>query len=254
MNEILSKLIITNVLSINTMFAHEKSNKFVKKNRACWGLFIKYEGEAIFKNHNGSYVADSNHLIILPKGASYEWISLQSGHYVLIDFDSDLEVNELFSLTINEIEPFKKNLNALERLQLVPKTFSNIESIYLVYSLLLNALKLHQENTNYTPSSKKSRLRPAMDYILDHFTTSIKNEKLATLCGISEVYFRKLFLEVYGISPMMYIQNLRIRRAKEMLKSDYNSITDIAFSLGYNNIYEFSKAFKKHTGVSPSKY
>ena len=53
---------------------------------------------------------------------------------------------------------------------------------------------------------------------------------------------------------MNYIQNLRIRRAKEMLQSDYSSITDIAFALGYNNIYEFSKAFKKHTGVSPTKY
>jgi AraC-like DNA-binding protein len=71
---------------------------------------------------------------------------------------------------------------------------------------------------------------------------------------MSTVYFRELFHKVYGVSPMNYIQNLRIRRAKEMLRSDYSSITDIAFALGYNNIYEFSKAFKKHTGVPPTKY
>ena len=254
MNEILSQLIIKNVLSFNTMFAHEKSNQFVKKDRACWGLFINYEGEVIFKNHSGTYVANSKHLLILPKGASYEWNCSRSGHYLLIDFDSDLAVNELFSLTINGIEPLENSLNALERVQLSSKNFSNIESIYLVYSLILNALKLDQEHNNYTPSAKKNRLRPAMDYLLSHFTSSIKNKELADLCGISEVYFRKLFLEVYGISPITYIQNLRISRAKEMLKSDYNSIADIAFSLGYNNIYEFSKAFKKHTGVSPSKY
>ena len=87
-----------------------------------------------------------------------------------------------------------------------------------------------------------------MNHIINNFTKPIKNEELAALCKISTVYFRKLFFEVYGVSPMQYIQNLRIHRAKEMLRSDYSSITDIAFTLGYNNIYEFSKAFKKYFG------
>jgi len=39
-----------------------------------------------------------------------------------------------------------------------------------------------------------------------------------------------------------------------MLKSDYGSISDIAVSLGYSNIYEFSRTFKKHTGLSPTEY
>jgi iron complex transport system substrate-binding protein len=40
----------------------------------------------------------------------------------------------------------------------------------------------------------------------------------------------------------------------EMLKSDYSSLSDIAQTLGYPNIYDFSRAFKKHTGIAPSKY
>jgi YesN/AraC family two-component response regulator len=57
-----------------------------------------------------------------------------------------------------------------------------------------------------------------------------------------------------GISPISYVYELRIKKAKEMLKSDYSSIADIAQSLGYLSIYDFSKAFKKYTGVSPLKY
>lgn len=68
------------------------------------------------------------------------------------------------------------------------------------------------------------------------------------------MYFRKLFTEVMGISPIAYINDIKIKKAKEMLKSDYGSITDIAHSLGYLDIYDFSRAFKKHTGIPPSKY
>jgi YesN/AraC family two-component response regulator len=39
-----------------------------------------------------------------------------------------------------------------------------------------------------------------------------------------------------------------------MLKSDYGNITNVAESLGYLNIYDFSRTFKKHTGISPTKY
>lgn len=47
---------------------------------------------------------------------------------------------------------------------------------------------------------------------------------------------------------------MRIKKAKEMLKSDYGSITGIAESLGYLNIYDFSRNFKNHVGISPSEY
>ncbi len=57
-----------------------------------------------------------------------------------------------------------------------------------------------------------------------------------------------------GISPINYIQQLRIKKAKEMLKSDYSKISLIAETVGYSNIYHFSKTFKQITGYSPTEY
>ena len=53
---------------------------------------------------------------------------------------------------------------------------------------------------------------------------------------------------------MVYAREMRINKAKEMLGSDYVSLTDIALALGYANLYDFSRDFKRHVGVAPSKY
>ena len=57
-----------------------------------------------------------------------------------------------------------------------------------------------------------------------------------------------------GTSPIVYTRRLRIEKAKEMLRSDYGTLSDVAQSLGYASLYDFSRDFKKHTGVTPSKY
>ncbi len=65
---------------------------------------------------------------------------------------------------------------------------------------------------------------------------------------------RKIFTDIFGISPINYIHKIRIEKAKELFKGDFGKISDVATSVGYNNIYHFSKMFKIHTGVSPSEY
>ena len=127
-----------------------------------------------------------------------------------------------------------------------------LESIRDAYSVLL---LLHESSTeHYYPNERRDRLAPALDYISRHFAEPIKNDTLAEICGMSNVYFRKMFTAVYGTSPIAYTRDLRIRKAKEMLRGDYSSISDIAFSLGYPSLYDFFRDFKKHTGVPPSKY
>jgi len=102
--------------------------------------------------------------------------------------------------------------------------------------------------------SSTEKIAPALEYIAKNYTKSITNETLASLTGMSCVYFRKLFTEIMGESPIAYAHALRIKKARQMLKSDHGTISDIAYSLGYSNIFDFSRDFKKHTGIPPSKY
>lgn len=252
--EVLSQLAIKKIHSVSTMYTPKLNNKIIRKNRPCWGAILKYEGETIYKDDLSEYISDSNHLVILPKGASYEWTCTKPGHYIIVDFECDLEHQNLFSLNIPDDGSILKIFKELERLHFSKKSFFEIAEIYSVYHIILKALDFHRNSIRYIPNAKKARIYPAVEYIRANFTKSIKNEDLSKLCGISTVYFRKLFFEVYGISPINYIHKLRIKKAKEMLRSDYSNITDIALMLGYNSIFEFSKDFKKHTGVPPTKY
>ena len=250
----LSQLIITKIHSVSTIYNMKSNMRTARKQRPNWGLIFKYEGETLYKQDGKEYHSNANCIVLLPKGASYEWTCTQSGHYVVVEFESDLECNEIFTFEHNDPENVLKTFKDLERVWLSKKPFHELESIHATYSIILKAAKKYTKLGNYAPNAKKNKLTPAVTYILNNFTKPIKNDELAEICQISTIYFRKLFLEVYGTSPIKYIHNLRIRRAKEILRSDYTSISDVAFSLGYNNIYEFSKDFKKHTGVPPTKF
>ena len=249
--EILSDLIITKVYSATTMYT-EKNAKTQRNNRPNWAIVIKYEGETMYVSEGKSYLSDINNLVILPKGCSYEWCCTHSGHFSIIEFESELVCNDIFSFSVNNSEKILKLFKELEYKRTLRNPMHEAESIRDTYSILLMLVQSVQKK--YLPTEKINKISPALEYIAKNYNKNIKNDVLANLCNLSTVYFRKLFAEIMGTSPISYVHELRIKKAKEMLKSDYSSITDIAESLGYLNIYDFSRTFKKYTGTSPSKY
>ena len=95
----------------------------------------------------------------------------------------------------------------------------------------------------------------SVDYLLKHYKKSnLSIKELADQSFMSEVYFRKLFKEEYGISPQKYIINLRMQNAVGLISTGYYSLKEIAHMSGYNDYKYFSVEFKKSMGVSPSKY
>ena len=82
----------------------------------------------------------------------------------------------------------------------------------------------------------------------------IKISELAAMCGITPEYFRSIFKSFYGSSPLVYINNLKITRARELLESGMYSVEATATLSGYNDSAVFSREFKKATGLCPSKY
>jgi AraC-like DNA-binding protein len=78
--------------------------------------------------------------------------------------------------------------------------------------------------------------------------------ELARESGLSESHFRKLFRETYGQSPRSMHRQARIQKACEMLAYSSMNVSEVAFSLGFSTVHNFSRAFREVTGVSPRHY
>ena len=247
----LSNLIITKVHSVSTLYT-PKNTKLKRKDRPRWAFVIKYEGETVYTSNGKRFLSDAGHVVILPKGCEYDWECTKSGHFSIIEFESEPTFCEPISLSVKNSDKILRMFKDLEYKRNLKKPMVEIESIKDTYSILLTLTQVMSER--YLPTEKQQKIAPAVEYISQHYNVNITNKALAAITGMSTAYFRKLFTSVLGVSPIVYARNLRIEKAKEMLKSDYGTLFDVALSLGYPSLYDFSRDFKKHTGVAPSKY
>jgi len=91
-------------------------------------------------------------------------------------------------------------------------------------------------------------------YIEQHINESLSIQKLADLLNISTRHLLRIFKARFEVGPQVYLQQLRIEHAKKYLLANQFSIKEIAVSLGFEDEYYFSRAFKKVTNMAPSNY
>lgn len=94
----------------------------------------------------------------------------------------------------------------------------------------------------------------AMDYIALHYMEPLRIDALASDCHISEAHLRRLFSTYVKMSPLEYINLVRIRMACEELKRTDSPVADIAHKCGFATLSTFNRNFKQMTGVSPNEW
>jgi AraC-like DNA-binding protein len=127
----------------------------------------------------------------------------------------------------------------------------------LCNSYILNVIGLlYNEHTmDRAQFSKKQQIEPAVEYLSrNYMNADLKISSLYDIVYMSEKNFRRLFFAVYNQTPYAYLQKLRINNAEILLLNTSKNISDIALQCGFCDVYTFSHAFKKNTGISPSKY
>lgn len=93
-----------------------------------------------------------------------------------------------------------------------------------------------------------------ISYFQDHYSEKISLDHIAENMYLSPFYISKIFKSETGDTPINYLINIRLERAKILLENgDNGSIQEIAAMVGYDDAYHFSKLFKKRYGMSPSE-
>ncbi len=91
-------------------------------------------------------------------------------------------------------------------------------------------------------------------YLNSHMSEPIAIPDIAKKMGCSETYFRRLFKMHTGRTPVAYLQELRVRHSKSLLKHTNMTISEIADSVGYQDAFYFTRVFTKACGISPNAF
>jgi iron complex transport system substrate-binding protein len=91
----------------------------------------------------------------------------------------------------------------------------------------------------------------ALRYIHEHYSEAITMDQLADLLGCSSSYMYRLFKAEIGKSPNDYMIGIRMEQARQYLLTTQLNLREIALTVGYSDVYYFSRLFKKQYGVSP---
>lgn len=106
-------------------------------------------------------------------------------------------------------------------------------------------------NQNRQNSEHKSSVKKAQEYLHDHFYENLSLNQIAEVCHLSPYHFLRQFKKQFGLSPMQYLRNVRIEKAKTLLPK--HSISQTAHRVGFYDHSHFLKHYKKIEGVTPSR-
>lgn len=110
-------------------------------------------------------------------------------------------------------------------------------------------------NKKQLEAEYKNRIFRATDYIESHIDKSFTLEELSAVAAFSKFHFNRIFKALIGESPFQYIQRIRLEKcAANMLSNPNDSITEIAFKWGFQDMSVFSRYFKNYFGVTASGF
>ncbi len=246
-------LTVTAVLATNRLYNNATEAYSRRRSRTSWAVALKRTGRTYYTVGDKKILSDAQHPVILPKGSHYSWECVEAGECLLIEFDAMHEREEIIPFSVPDSGFVESAFWEIRKALQEEGESARMAAFQLLYGLLAQLFKTGSKE--YRPKGKQTLLQPAIDYIAEHyFEPDITNDRLAALCGISTVYFRKSFERVYGKPPIRYLHEYRVQRAKDILSSDYDSVTQVAASVGYGSVYHFSKMFKQYTGMSPTEF
>lgn len=213
---------------------------------------IKGCGKYIFGDK--TICVNEGEMIFVPKGATYSFITPPQSEnlYTSINFTSENVDIPTKVYSLSDFYNVKYITESFPELW----NFGDESDRYKCYALFYELIS-HVKRSELLSDAQKRKnavIEPAVEYMKRNmYKGDFRIEKLSLLCGVSDTYFRKLFVERFNMTPNDYVTAGRLSYAKAIIENgDFDSIKEVAYLVGYNDPLYFGKAFKKFYGYPPS--
>ena len=230
--------------------SYAKRPPFFVNARPFNSLTFRKSGKITVKSEHGELVSGAGSFTFIPKGCAYESEILESGEMFVMHFYTVGEEREIPETAEHDFSLAVSNLfcNALSKYS---SSGTDLSCMSMAYELLAEASAVLSPKEIHP----HGRIMRCKQYIDENICDSaLRVTELASMCGISEVYFRREFKKYYGTSPLDYIKKRRIEIAKGLLQTGMCSITQTALQSGFESVSYFSYEFHRSTGITPAEY
>lgn len=230
-------------------------------------LWYIQEGENSYALNNNYYHATGDGLVVIPMGSVLSSHSISAKlKLVSINFDVTIPfvhsknwtdffcIPEHFDYDLSQIRCSIQDMLDKVRIPAISNTLILQGHMHLLLGHVFNQL-FNNNRRNPSPAQKMDpRIIKINNYLEIHPEQMPKVEDLSQLAEISVSHLRKLFYSWTGLSPLHYVQQVKLNLIKDRLIRTNDPINEIALAYGFKDANYFSRLFKKKTGFSPGTY
>ncbi len=255
-----------NIQILNTIFTSDMNLDNITSVRQNWNADTNYnrmeiprhrnalllltDHPAVFQLPDGkSFQANVGDVILLPKDSRYILRFLvpneQQTHPIVVNF-------RLSDSSGNEIPCYSGVVKiSSDDGTLAPLFHSSVE-LYKCASTIPLKAKIFELFGELFPIIENDTC--CIEFINQHYTEKFSIPSLAQKCALSESAYRKRFKQLTGLSPIQYINKLKIEKACQLILTGDISMQEISDFLNFYNLPYFYKVFRENTGLTPLQY
>lgn len=199
---------------------------------------------------------------------SWAWVFVDVEGFITELYKGNMRMAQKLIARINQKAHFVKNEErpeVAEMIKLIIKCMGEKREFYLeevkglTRALLMQIARWNerdeeQEKNSIVDDASIALILPALDYIGENYKEILRIEELAEVCHISETHLRRIFQESMRMTPVEYINWVRIRAACKELRKTNISVNEIAMRSGFTTISTFNRNFRRILGVSPQQW
>ncbi len=233
---------------VTSFFAEDhKGRKTYFPNRRSACFIIPIRGKISFSGETGTVFADAAHPVFLPEGFSYINECLEDAESYVFNFKTKFPYQApcvLRAVPRDVLFALYERIAQAEHVSALSSSLSIFESLYTLAGHLFAQGPAERQN---------EAVRLALAYMRRHYGKStLTIGEIARAAHVSEIYLRKLFVKTLSVPPFKALTEIRMQRAR-LLIEEKRPLKEVAVCVGYGDVFQFSRAYKRYYGASPSQ-